>query len=61
MEHKVISKQVAGLAFSFYSPEEIKRLSVKQITLPESFDKEGQPVPYGLYDPALGPLDFHAK
>lgn len=31
--------------------------SVKQITLPESFDKEGNPILHGLADPALGPQE----
>ncbi|TPX51338.1 DNA-directed RNA polymerase [Synchytrium endobioticum] len=54
-----ISKQVSAVAFSFYSAEEIKKLSVKQITNPILFDTLNHPTKNGLYDPALGPMSAH--
>lgn len=36
---------------------QIKKLSVKRITSPVVFDNLKNPVPGGLYDPALGPYD----
>jgi DNA-directed RNA polymerase I subunit RPA1 len=40
--------------FAFLSAEEIRTLSVKQIQNPTTFDTLLNPVPGGLYDPALG-------
>jgi DNA-directed RNA polymerase I subunit RPA1 len=57
MDHRVLTKHVTGAAFSFYSADEIRALSVKRITNPLSFDQLKQPVPNGLYDPTLGPVD----
>ncbi len=56
----VIYKSVQSVAFSFFSEDEIRRLSVKRISSPGSFDQLGQPVPGGLYDPAMGPTDRSA-
>lgn len=46
-----------GIKLSLYSPEEMKKLSVKKITNPETFDALLNPSLGGLYDPALGPTD----
>ncbi|KAL7719861.1 DNA-directed RNA polymerase [Entamoeba marina] len=48
---------ITQTSFDFYSPDEIRRLSVKEITKGSSFDLLGNPEPSGLYDPALGPTD----
>ena len=53
---QVVSKQVEAVGFSFYDAEEVHAMSVKQITTPIVLDFL-RPVPGGLYDPALGPLD----
>lgn len=42
--------------FLFYSDEDIKRLSVANITTPVTLDTLGNPRKSGLYDPALGPV-----
>ncbi|XP_069690249.1 DNA-directed RNA polymerase I subunit RPA1-like isoform X6 [Periplaneta americana] len=47
---------VSGLTFSFFTPEEIEKLSVLKITTPLSFNSIGHPLKCGLYDPALGPV-----
>ena len=54
---EVISHRVTGLGFGFYTPEETKQLSVKKITVPYVFDNLNQPIPDGLYDKAMGPID----
>lgn len=36
-------------------PQQVRKLSVKRITSPITFDNMGHPVPDGLYDPAMGP------
>ncbi len=49
-----ITKRLNGIIFGFYEPNEIKKLSVKEITNPLAFDQINRPLPNGLYDPALG-------
>lgn len=48
---------VDSVRFTFYTPEEVRRISVKKITKPDLFDAKDAPIVDGLYDPALGPLD----
>src|SRR3989338_7871967 len=48
---------VEGIGFSIYTPEEVSKLSVKQITNANTFNVLLQPEKGGLYDPALGPCD----
>ncbi|KAJ1547364.1 hypothetical protein HK405_006050, partial [Cladochytrium tenue] len=52
-----IAREVASVAFSFYSANDIRRMSVKQISNPILLDTMNRPSPGGLYDPALGPMD----
>lgn len=51
------SAVIDSVRFSFYTPEEVRRLSVKKITKADLLDAKHSPVPDGLYDPALGPLN----
>ncbi|XP_057982426.1 DNA-directed RNA polymerase I subunit 1 isoform X2 [Malania oleifera] len=48
---------VEAIRFSFYTDEEVKRMSFKKISDPNLLDDVQRPVLGGLYDPALGPLD----
>ena len=48
---------LSGLVFNFYNSQEILKLSVKEITNPQSLDRLLNPIQNGLYDLALGPLD----
>lgn len=48
---------VKGLQFAPFSEAEIKKLSVRAITNPVSFDTLMHPTRGGLYDPALGPQE----
>lgn len=50
-----ISTEIKTVRFSFYGPDEIKKISVKAITNPLIFDTMDHPTTNGLYDPALGP------
>ncbi|XP_071846497.1 DNA-directed RNA polymerase I subunit RPA1-like isoform X2 [Apostichopus japonicus] len=45
------------VAFRNYTSDEIKKLSVKEITHSQFFTEIGTPVPGGLYDSALGPSE----
>ena len=49
-----VSESIDAVSFSFLSSAEIKRLSVKKIYNPNTFDTLLHPVPGGLYDAALG-------
>lgn len=40
---------------------QVKKLSAKRITSPLIFDNLKNSVPGGLYDPALGPIDFRGR
>ena len=52
--HNIISKKISSVLFGYYSPEEIRSLSVKEISNPKAFDQMNHPISGGLYDPALG-------
>ena len=49
-----VAESISGVSFAFLSSAEIKRLSVKKIYQPETFDTLLNPTPNGLYDAALG-------
>lgn len=52
-----VSREITSVAFSFFTSDEIRKLSVKQITNPILFDNLDHPTKGGLYDPCLGPHD----
>ncbi|RDX78827.1 DNA-directed RNA polymerase I subunit 1, partial [Mucuna pruriens] len=51
------TNSVEAVAFSFLTDDELRRSSRVKITNPILLDALLHPVPAGLYDPALGPLD----
>lgn len=51
-----VAAEITGVHFSFYDPDEIKRLSVKHLVNPTIFDNLNRPTRGGLYDPSLGPF-----
>ncbi|EJD01575.1 beta and beta-prime subunits of DNA dependent RNA-polymerase [Fomitiporia mediterranea MF3/22] len=52
-----IPSTVQSISFSFLTSEDVRRISVKQITNPILLDELNRPTIGGLYDPALGPSD----
>ena len=53
-----VGREITSVSFSFFSGNEIKKMSVKQINNPTTFDPiTNHPNKNGLYDPALGPYD----
>ncbi|XP_052238308.1 DNA-directed RNA polymerase I subunit RPA1-like isoform X3 [Dreissena polymorpha] len=48
---------IQDLQFRFYTTQEIKALSVKEITNTETFDNLNHPTVGGLYDSSLGPTE----
>ena len=51
------SRRLSSVRFLTYSGEEIKKISCKRITNPNTFDSLLHPNIGGLYDSALGPCD----
>ena len=47
-------KSIDGIRFSVWSPTEIRKYSVAEITAPETYDEDGMPVQGGLMDGRLG-------
>lgn len=54
VDHTNINTKFSSLIFGYYTPEEIRSMSVKEISNPKAFDKMNHPIKGGLYDPALG-------
>ncbi|XP_047337717.1 DNA-directed RNA polymerase I subunit 1-like isoform X2 [Impatiens glandulifera] len=54
---KDASEMVESVQFSFMTDEEVRKHSVVKITNPILLDSMDKPVPGGLYDPYMGPLD----
>ncbi len=50
-------KAIDGIRFSVWSPTEIRKYSVAEITAPETYDEDGMPVQGGLMDGRLGTLE----
>ncbi|KAL6522438.1 hypothetical protein OROMI_031710 [Orobanche minor] len=48
---------VEAVRFGFFTDEEVRRHSVVKVTDPNLLDMLERPIPGGLYDPAMGPLD----
>ncbi|PVV00927.1 hypothetical protein BB560_004674 [Smittium megazygosporum] len=54
---KPVNSEIKALGFTFYTKEEARKISVKQIVNPVLLDILGNPTKGGLYDPSLGPFD----
>lgn len=52
-----VIKSINAIRFSVWSPNEIRRYSVAEITAPETYDEDGMPVQGGLMDGRLGTLE----
>jgi len=50
-------KSIDGIRFSVWSPTEIRKYSVAEITAPETYDEDGMSVQGGLMDGRLGTLE----
>jgi len=50
-------KAIAGIKFCVWSPNEIRKYSVAEITAPETYDEDGMAVQGGLMDGRLGTLE----
>ena len=50
-------KSIAGIKFCVWSPNEVRKYSVAEITAPETYDEDGMSVQGGLMDGRLGTLE----
>lgn len=50
-------KAVGGIRFTVFSPNEVRKYSVVEITAPETYDEDSMPVQGGLMDNRLGTLE----
>ena len=50
-------KILGGIRFSVWSPVEVRKFSVAEVTAPETYDEDGMPVQGGLMDNRLGTLE----
>ena len=48
---------VTQTSFQLFTPDEVRRVSVCNVTNVEALDRSKMPIKGGLYDPAMGPLD----
>lgn len=53
---EAIHDEATSVSFGAYSAEEIRKLSVVELSNPLSFNQLGHPVPKGLYDLHMGPF-----
>jgi DNA-directed RNA polymerase subunit A' len=51
------AKILGGIKFSVWSPTEVRKFTVAEITAPETYDEDGMPVQGGLMDNRLGTLE----
>ena len=51
------SSRIIGVQFSLLSPEEIRKLSVVEITSRDTYNNNNKPVIGGLFDPRMGVLE----
>jgi DNA-directed RNA polymerase I subunit RPA1 len=54
-----VASSIEGIDFDFLSEEDIRAISVKRIHNTPTLDSFNNPVPGGLYDPALGAWGDH--
>ena len=52
-----VHKRISNIAFSVFSPKQIRDLAAAKIVTPELYDREGYPVDGGLMDIRLGVID----
>ena len=50
-------KAVSHIEFAIISPSQLRKLSITEITAPETYDEDGMAVQGGLMDPRLGTLE----
>lgn len=60
-DKELIKDRFNATSYSFYTDEEIERLSVKAVLNPTAFDHLGKPLAGGIYDKAFGVSPFDPR
>ena len=60
MAHRLLTWGVRRASWAQYGDDDLRHISVKQLTGAVALDGSGHPLPGGLYDPALGPIEAGA-
>ena len=55
----VLVAEAQAIQYSFYTADELRKLSVVQVTSSEQRDALNRPLPAGLYDSKMGPTDHY--
>ena len=50
-------KIIRAVRFGLLSPDEIRKMSVVEVQMPDTYDESGEPIPGGLMDGRLGTLE----
>jgi len=50
-------KTIHQISFGLFSPDDIRKMSVVEISTADTYDEEGYPIDKGLMDPHLGVID----
>jgi len=53
----IVRDQIESVTFTMNTDNEIRAISVLEVTSPVAFDQLGNALPHGLYDQRLGPLE----
>jgi len=53
----IIRDQIEEVTFGFYTDSDTRSRSVVEVNSSESYDALGNPLPRGLYDPRMGPMN----
>ncbi|MHA1882143.1 MAG: DNA-directed RNA polymerase subunit A' [Candidatus Thorarchaeota archaeon] len=51
------TKKIASIEFGLLSPEDIRKMSVAQIVVADTYDEDGYPIESGIMDQRLGVID----
>ncbi|MHA2193294.1 MAG: DNA-directed RNA polymerase subunit A', partial [Candidatus Thorarchaeota archaeon] len=51
------TKRIDSIEFGLLSPEDIRKMSVAQIVVADTYDEDGYPIESGIMDPRLGVID----
>jgi DNA-directed RNA polymerase I subunit RPA1 len=58
IDDTIIKDRLSGVSFSFFTEEEIKKLSVVEVKETQTFDHLDNPNDYGLHDKKMGISPF---
>ncbi|KAI8467974.1 MAG: hypothetical protein J3K34DRAFT_471284, partial [Monoraphidium minutum] len=58
---EITTREVVAVRFGMLTDDEVRKLSVKRVTSPVTYDSLMNVVPDGLYDAAMGPVDFNGR